>query len=194
MFTVKEATLCKSIINKKLTKLRNKYQAAGTTKQPEKESELMVLASVLNKLNTHIDSQNGTISSSVSIKVLVVDDIVEVRDTVTDMLNKMGFEKVDTANSAEKAWTMLNDAAEAKMPYKIVLIDSDMSGKSGLALLKDIRQREALSSADVFIMSANSEHEEIMKAMNAGVTGYILKPLSFNTLQEKLEQYLTDDE
>lgn len=194
MFTVREATLCKSIINKKLKKLRKKYQAAGTTKQPENESELMVLASVLNKLNTHIDSQNGTISSSVSTKVLVVDDIVEVRDTVTDMLNKMGFEKVDTANSAEKAWTMLNDAAEAKMPYKIVLTDSDMSGKSGLALLREIRQREALSSADVFIMSANSEHEEIMKAMDAGVTGYILKPLSFNTLQEKLEQYLTDDE
>ena len=194
MFTVTEATLCKSIINKKLKKLRNKYQAAGTAKKPENESELMVLASVLNKLNAHIDSQNGTISSSVSTKVLVVDDIVKVRDTVTDMLDKMGFEKVDTANSAERAWTILNDAAEANMPYKIVLTDSDMSGKSGIALLRDIRQSEALASADVFIMSANSEHEEIMKAMEAGVTGYILKPLSFNTLQEKLAQYLPDDE
>lgn len=85
-------------------------------------------------------------------------------------------------------------ATEANMPYKIVLTDSDMSGKSGIALLRDIRQSEALASADVFIMSANSEHEEIMKAMEAGVTGYILKPLSFNTLQEKLAQYLPDDE
>ncbi|WP_420934026.1 response regulator [Alteromonas sp. A081] len=194
MFTIKEAMLCKQIIDKKLKKLRKKHDEKNNAKELDSDSELMVLVSIYNKLNERIESQNDSMSSLVDTKILVVDDIQEIRDTVTDMLTKMGFEKVDAANSAEKAWRLLNDAADSDKPYKLVLTDSDMSGKSGITLLKEIRQSEKLSSADVFIMSANSEHDEIVNAMEAGVTGYILKPLSFNTLQEKLEKYLPSDE
>ncbi|AUC89685.1 hypothetical protein CW735_17110 [Alteromonas sp. MB-3u-76] len=194
MFTIKEATLCKRIIGKKLKKLRKKHDEKNSENEPESDSELMVLVSIYNKLNDHIESQNDSISTLVDTKILVVEDIQEIRDTVTDMLSKMGFEKVDGVNSAEKAWRLLNDAADSDKPYKLVLTDSEMSGKSGITLLKEIRQSEKLSSADVFIMSANSEHDEIVNAMEAGVTGYILKPLSFNTLQEKLDKYLPGEE
>lgn len=194
MFTIKEATLCKRIISKKLKKLRKKHEEKNSANEPERDSELMVLVSIYNKLNDHIESQNDSISTLVDTKILVVEDIQEIRDTVTDMLAKMGFEKVDGVNSAEKAWRLLNDAADSDKPYKLVLTDSEMSGKSGITLLKEIRHSEKLSSADVFIMSANSEHDEIVNAMEAGVTGYILKPLSFNTLQEKLEKYLPGEE
>lgn len=170
--------------------MQKEQESKSTTNEPESDSELMVLVSIYNKLNDHIESQNDSISTLVDTKILVVEDIQEIRDTVTDMLAKMGFEKVDAVNSAEKAWQLLNDAADSDKPYKLVLTDSEMSGKSGITLLKEIRQSEKLSSADVFIMSANSEHDEIVNAMEAGVTGYILKPLSFNTLQEKLEKYL----
>jgi two-component system chemotaxis response regulator CheY len=194
MFTINEAMLCKQIIDKKLKKLRKKHDEKNNAKELNSDSKLMVLVSIYNKLNERIESQNDSMSTLVDTKILVVDDIQEIRDTVTDMLTKMGFEKVDAANSAEKAWRLLNDAADSDKPYKLVLTDSDMSGKNGITLLKEIRQSEKLSSADVFIMSANSEHDEIVNAMEAGVTGYILKPLSFNTLQEKLEKYLPSDE
>ena len=174
--------------------MQKEQESKSTTNEPESDSELMVLVSIYNKLNDHIESQNDSISTLVDTKILVVEDIQEIRDTVTDMLAKMGFEKVDAVNSAEKAWQLLNDAADSDKPYKLVLTDSEMSGKSGITLLKEIRQSEKLSSADVFIMSANSEHDEIVNAMEAGVTGYILKPLSFNTLQEKLEKYLPGEE
>ena len=69
-----------------------------------------------------------------------------------------------------------------------------MSGKSGLELLKDIRLNEELAATDVFILSTDSSQEAIVNAMQAGVTGYILKPLNFKILQQKLAAYLPNTE
>jgi two-component system, chemotaxis family, chemotaxis protein CheY len=194
MFTVAETELCIDIIDKLLKQQREKKPNASDSTESDQNAELMLLVSISNKLNNIREKHTGTDKKRLSPKVLIVDDVDDMQDVVRGLLSELGFEKIDAVSSAEKAMVILLDAAEAGTPYKVVLTDCEMSGKSGLELLKEIRVNETLSATDVFILSTNSEQKQIVAAMQSGVTGYILKPLNFKILQEKLGSYLPNIE
>ena len=195
MFTPKEANCLKAILVDSINQQRALITKSSNLDATEElETKLITLVSAHNKIKVMLNKFQNTPQSVTMPRVLVVDDAESMIGITCTILSEMGFRKVDSANSAEKALTKLIEAADEESPFHLVLTDWEMEGDSGLDLLKNIRIHEKLFETDVFIVSSHGEQANILKAIQAGVTGYMLKPINYNVLAKKLSGYLPEDD
>ena len=120
------------------------------------------------------------------IKILVVDDLPVMRKIITHQLKRAGFENITVAPSAIEVMEMLHQEK-----FDLVLSDWKMPDKDGLELLKAMRTDKALAKIPFIIIAAEDGVENVRKAINAGVTNYIVKPLSSNILENKIYEVFT---
>lgn len=158
------------------------------------EKKLISLVSAKNKLR-HIADKNIKKRSELGMpKLLLVDDAPSMLGVASKLFSEVGFEKIKTVENADKALKLLLADAASGVPYDIVITDWEMEGKTGLDLLKIIRTSEALLDTHVFILTSHSEQQNIVSAIEAGVTGYLLKPINFKMLEKKFKEYLPEIE
>ncbi|WP_434025558.1 chemotaxis response regulator CheY [Neptuniibacter halophilus] len=117
------------------------------------------------------------------MKILVVDDFSTMRRIIRKLLSELGFKNIIEAEDGTKALTVLKNEH-----IDFVLTDWNMPNMTGLDLLKEIRNNPELSSIPVLMVTAESKREQITAAAMAGVNGYIVKPFSAVTLQEKVNK------
>lgn len=117
-----------------------------------------------------------------SRRILVVDDNQDVRDLVVRILNSEGYE-IFAAADAEKAFEIL-----INNQMDLVLLDVMMPGKSGLEVLKEIRQSSNRKIRDIPIMmiTARSGTDDIDTALALGANSYIVKPFRSALIKEKV--------
>ena len=115
------------------------------------------------------------------IRILIVDDFSTMRRIVKNLLNDLGF--TNTAE-ADDGTTALVELQKAK--FDLVVTDWNMPGMPGIDLLKAIRADESLAKIPVLMVTAEAKREQIIEAAQAGVNGYIIKPFTAQTLEEKL--------
>jgi two-component system, chemotaxis family, chemotaxis protein CheY len=117
-----------------------------------------------------------------SSKVLVVDDSGTMRKIVIRALNSAGFSDTVEAGDGAEALTVFQNSQ-----IGLVLTDWNMPNKSGLDLTRDIR---ALGSkVPIFMITTEAEKSRVMEAIQAGITDYLTKPFTQESLQAKLEKY-----
>ena len=117
-----------------------------------------------------------------NMKVLVVDDFVEMRRVIKESLKKMGFKYIMEAKDGEVALNILK-----KDKTGLILADWNMPKMNGLELLKAVRQDESLKDIPFIMVAAAGQKGNIMEAVKAGVTNYIVKPFTPQTLNEKID-------
>lgn len=117
-------------------------------------------------------------------KFLVVDDFATMRRIVRTLLKELGFDNVDEAEDGVIALNKLKSAGN----FQFVITDWNMPNMTGLDLLKAIRQDPALQSLPVLMITAEAKKENIVAAAGAGASGYIVKPFTAATLDEKLKR------
>ena len=115
------------------------------------------------------------------IRILIVDDFSTMRRIVKNLLNDLGF--TNTAE-ADDGTTALVELQKAK--FDLVVTDWNMPGMPGIDLLKAIRADAALAKIPVLMVTAEAKREQIIEAAQAGVNGYIIKPFTAATLEDKL--------
>ena len=115
------------------------------------------------------------------IRILIVDDFSTMRRIVKNLLNDLGF--TNTAE-ADDGTTALVELLTAK--FDLVVTDWNMPGMPGIDLLKAIRADESLAKIPVLMVTAEAKREQIIEAAQAGVNGYIIKPFTAATLEDKL--------
>ena len=115
------------------------------------------------------------------IRILIVDDFSTMRRIVKNLLNDLGF--TNTAE-ADDGTTALVELQKAK--FDLVVTDWNMPGMPGIDLLKAIRADESLAKIPVLMVTAEAKREQIIEAAQCGVNGYIIKPFTAQTLEEKL--------
>lgn len=118
-----------------------------------------------------------------SIKILVVDDFPTMRRIVRNLLKELGFENVDEAEDGQMALEKLRNGN-----FEFVVSDWNMPNLDGLSMLKQIRADPALSSLPVLMVTAEAKKENIVAAAQAGASGYVVKPFTAATLEEKLNK------
>lgn len=116
-----------------------------------------------------------------TIKILIVDDFSTMRRIVKNLLNDLGF--FNTAE-ADDGTTALEELRRNK--YDLVITDWNMPGMPGIDLLKAIRADAAMARMPVLMVTAEAKREQIIEAAQAGVNGYVIKPFTAGTLNEKL--------
>ena len=120
-----------------------------------------------------------------STHVLVVDDMLTMRKLVKKALKEIGFGVFSEAADGNLAWEALN---AANPPIGLIVSDWNMPNCSGLDFLKKIRADEKFKKLSFLMVTAEAERAQVAEAIQAGVSNYVVKPFTPQTLQEKLEQ------
>jgi two-component system chemotaxis response regulator CheY len=116
-----------------------------------------------------------------NLKILVVDDFPTMRRIVRNLLKELGFENVDEAEDGQIALDKLRTGG-----FQFVVSDWNMPNLDGLSMLQQIRADANLSKLPVLMVTAEAKKENIVAAAQAGANGYVVKPFTAATLEEKL--------
>jgi two-component system chemotaxis response regulator CheY len=118
-----------------------------------------------------------------NMKFLVVDDFSTMRRIVRNLLKELGFTNVDEAEDGVVALSKLKGGN-----FEFVVSDWNMPNMTGLELLKAIRADASLKHLPVLMVTAEAKKENIIEAAQAGASGYVVKPFTAATLEEKLNK------
>ncbi|MBT9431195.1 chemotaxis response regulator CheY [Candidatus Sodalis endolongispinus] len=117
------------------------------------------------------------------LRFLVVDDFSTMRRIVRNLLKEPGFNNVEEAEDGADALVKLKAA-----PFDFVISDWNMPNMDGLSLLQAIRADGAMAAMPVLMVTAEAKKENIVAAAQAGASGYVVKPFTAATLEEKLSK------
>lgn len=115
--------------------------------------------------------------------VLIVDDAAAMRRIVRGLLKELGFKNLREAENGQLA---LDELKKKKADF--VVSDWNMPVMTGIDLLRAIRADDTLKTTPVLMVTAEAKQENIVEAVQAGVSNYIVKPFNAATLLEKLNK------
>ncbi|WP_447968329.1 chemotaxis response regulator CheY [Nitrospira sp. M1] len=118
-----------------------------------------------------------------SMKVLVVDDMSTMRRIVKNVLKQIGYSDIAEAENGQDALTKLKAGG-----FGLVVSDWNMPVMPGIELLRNVRGDANLKSLPFLMVTAEAQKENIIEAVQAGVSNYVVKPFTAEALQEKLEK------
>ncbi|WP_275287443.1 chemotaxis response regulator CheY [Halomonas elongata] len=118
-----------------------------------------------------------------NMSILVVDDFPTMRRIVRSLLKELDFTNVEEAEDGQDALNKLRAGN-----FEFVVSDWNMPNLDGLEMLKQIREDEALKELPVLMVTAEAKKENIIAAAQAGASGYVVKPFTAATLEEKLNK------
>ena len=118
-----------------------------------------------------------------NMKILVVDDFSTMRRIVKNLLKDLGFTNIDEADDGTTGLPKLQTG-----DFDFLITDWNMPGMTGIDLLKAVRAAPNLAKLPVLMVTAESKREQIIEAAQAGVNGYVVKPFTAGTLEEKINK------
>jgi two-component system chemotaxis response regulator CheY len=127
--------------------------------------------------------KGGAMPAESNMKILVVDDMVTMRRIVKNILKQLGFANVDEAENGQEALQKLRADT-----YGFVVSDWNMPVMTGIDMLRAIRADEKLKTTPVLMVTAEAQQSNLIEAVQAGVSNYIVKPFTAETLQEKISK------
>jgi two-component system chemotaxis response regulator CheY len=119
-----------------------------------------------------------------NLKFLVVDDFSTMRRIVRNLLKELGYTNVDEAEDGVVALQKLRSGAN----FQFIVSDWNMPNMTGIELLKQVRADPNLKNLPLLMITAEAKKENIIEAAQAGASGYIVKPFTAGTLEEKLNK------
>ena len=118
-----------------------------------------------------------------NMKILVVDDMSTMRRIVKNILKQLGFNNLEEAENGQEALTKLKTDT-----YGFVVSDWNMPVMMGIDMLRAIRADESLRKIPVLMVTAEAQKENLMEAVQAGVSNYVVKPFTAETMQDKINK------
>lgn len=123
--------------------------------------------------------------SPADMKILVVDDFSTMRRIVRNLLKEIGYTNVDEAEDGAVAMQKLKSSK-----FDFVVSDINMPNMNGFELLRQVRADAELKQVPVLLVTAEAKKEDIINAAQCGASGYIVKPFTKATLEEKVAKII----
>ena len=124
-------------------------------------------------------------SNPADLKFLIVDDFSTMRRIVRGLLKEMSCNNADEAEDGAVALNMLKGAK-----YDFVVSDINMPNMNGFDLLSAVKKDDSLKHLPVLMVTAEARKEDIVLAAQSGAAGYIVKPFTKATLEEKVQKIM----
>ena len=124
-------------------------------------------------------------STATDMKFLIVDDFSTMRRIIRGLLKEIGYLNAEEAEDGVVALQMLRNAS-----YDFVVSDINMPNMNGFDLLSQIKKDETLRHLPVLMVTAEARKEDIVRAAQEGAAGYIVKPFTKATLEEKVAKIM----
>ena len=118
-----------------------------------------------------------------NLKILIVDDFSTMRRIVRNLRKELGYTNADEAEDGVVALQKLKGGN-----FQFVVSDWNMPNMTGIELLRKIRADDELKHLPVLMVTAEAKKENIIEAAQAGASGYVVKPFTAATLEEKLNK------
>ena len=119
------------------------------------------------------------------LRFLIVDDFSTMRRIVRNLLKESGFADADEAEDGAVALQKLTNGS-----FDFVVSDINMPNMNGFQLLGEIKKDEKLRHLPVLMVTAEARKEDIVLAAQQGASGYIVKPFTKATLEDKVNHIL----
>ncbi len=116
-----------------------------------------------------------------ALRFLIVDDFSTMRRIVRNLLKESGFSEADEAEDGVAALAKLRNSK-----FDFVVTDINMPNMNGFQLLAEIKKDDNLKHLPVLMVTAEARKEDIVMAAQNGAAGYIVKPFTKATLEEKV--------
>ncbi len=116
-------------------------------------------------------------------RILVVDDFPTMRKIVRGVLKQLGYTNIEEAEDGQQAISILEQS-----PYDFVVSDWNMPNMTGLELLKAVRANPKTKHIPFLMVTAEADKANIVEAVKAGVSSYVVKPFNAGTLKEKIDR------
>jgi len=120
-----------------------------------------------------------------SIKVLIVDDFATMRRILKNILKQIGFKNILEADDGTTALEVLE-----KQDVDLIISDWNMPKMTGLELLKKVRGSVKYKRTPFLMVTAEAQKQNVIEAVQAGVSNYVVKPFTAEAISEKLEKIL----
>lgn len=118
-----------------------------------------------------------------NMRVLIVDDFSTMRRIVRNILRQIGLNNVVEADDGTTAWDILN-----REKIDFIVSDWNMPKMTGIELLRKVRSSESFAETPFLMVTAEAQQENIIEAVQAKVSNYIVKPFTADTLQQKIDK------
>jgi len=118
---------------------------------------------------------------SSALRFLIVDDFSTMRRIVRNLLKESGFAEADEAEDGVVALQKLRASK-----FDFIVTDINMPNMNGFQLLAEVKKDESLKRLPVLMVTAETRKEDIVAAAQGGAAGYIVKPFTKATLEEKV--------
>ncbi len=120
-----------------------------------------------------------------SIRVLVVDDFATMRRILKNILKQLGFKNFVEADDGITAWEVLEEQS-----IDLIISDWNMPKMSGIDLLKKVRASDTYKKTPFLMVTAEAQKQNVIEAVQAGVSNYVVKPFTAEAIFEKLDKIL----
>jgi two-component system, chemotaxis family, chemotaxis protein CheY len=118
-----------------------------------------------------------------NMRILVVDDMATMRRIVKNILKQLGFANVEEAENGQEALQKLRADT-----FGFVVSDWNMPVMTGIDMLRAIRADDKFKALPVLMVTAEAQQANLVEAIQAGVSNYIVKPFTAEVLQEKMSK------
>ena len=118
-----------------------------------------------------------------NMRTLIVDDFATMRRIIKNILRQIGFTNIVEADDGTTAWDVLN-----KDNIEFIISDWNMPQMSGIELLRKVRASEEFGDLPFLMVTAEAQQENIIEAVQAKVSNYIVKPFTPDTLGQKIDK------
>jgi chemosensory pili system protein ChpA (sensor histidine kinase/response regulator) len=147
---------------------------------------LELLRSPLSKTSTK-KLQSSTISTVKSnlLRVLIVDDSLSVRKSLTQLVEDAGFEPIQASDGVEAMNLLEKEQAD------IALIDMEMPRMNGLELTQHIRGNDAIKDLPIIMITSRAQKKHREHAESVGVNVYVTKPYTEDKLLDEINTLVT---
>lgn len=119
--------------------------------------------------------------------VLVVDDMMTMRKLVKKAFTSLGFNRVTEAENGAVAFEKIRFLAQSGAPIQLIISDWNMPEMTGIELLKKVRESSFGRNTPFILLTAESEKSQVLEALQARVSGYLVKPFTTDQISEKLK-------
>ena len=124
-------------------------------------------------------------TTNTDLKFLIVDDFSTMRRIVRGLLKEIGYNNAEEAEDGSVALNMLKNGK-----FDFVVSDINMPVMNGFELLASIKKEDTLKHLPVLMVTAEARKEDIVRAAQDGAAGYIVKPFTKATLEEKVQKIM----
>lgn len=137
-----------------------------------------------------MDANNPLAEQCEKLRVIIVDDSIMMRNILMGYIHDYGIKEIKYAADGEAALREISESRALGMPFDIVFLDWNMPGLTGYDVLTKCRADKTNDNTAIIMVTAENKQRNVLEAIKAGATAYMIKPISKTELDSKFPQIL----